>query len=107
MNQPNILMDVHDHFRHMILDCEWFVDPIIACVNPAKHQTFMTFSTVDQLHAHVKDCLGFKDKLSLIERKRKEDRSQLNQPKVIKNIYVGTLYIIYNILWTPIKFSSI
>ena len=72
MNQPNILMDVHDHFRHMILDCEWFVDPIIACVNPAKHQTFMTFSTVDQLHAHVKDCLGFKDKLSLIERKRKE-----------------------------------
>ena len=82
MNQPNILIDVKDNFEHLLLDTDWDVEPIIACVNPGKHMNFMKFTEVSALQTHVKNCIGFEDKLVLNERKKE------NCEKVEKKVAV-------------------
>lgn len=80
MNQPNILVDVEDNFKHIINDCEWEMDPIMACVNPGKHMSRMNFSELSELETHVKNCFGFEGKLRM--KKKKEKGTQLSVKKL-------------------------
>ena len=84
MNQPNILMDIGEYFKHLYSDCNWNVDPIIACINPSKHTTVIDFAEVNELEAHIKTCFGFKGNLCLNE-KNDENNSDIVLKKVEVN----------------------
>ena len=82
MNQPNILIDVEDNFKNIIDDCEWEINPVMACVNPGKHEPLMDFDTVTELEAHIKHCFGFKENLRLMEKKEKDSETSIKKLEI-------------------------